>query len=137
MKDFRSIEEQHGVEEPGYEPPTSPHRWHDNWTVRLGIVALLVIIGIAWHAGTFDHLLYNVGLNAKPCARNGFGAVFCGKELEERRQQAEEIREHVTTVEHESSEAAAKIKREAEEEQAQLRKQSEEADRQYSPVEGG
>jgi len=48
------------------------------------VVVILAVIGIgkAWSVGTFDNFLWRVGLNAKPCATNGFGATFCGDDLE-------------------------------------------------------
>ena len=46
------------------------------------VIAILLVLG-AWTQGTFDHLLVNVGLQYNDCARNGFGATFCGDELEE------------------------------------------------------
>jgi hypothetical protein len=36
-------------------------------------LAVIAIIGL-WARGTFDHALVNIGLNAKECARNGFGS---------------------------------------------------------------
>jgi hypothetical protein len=66
--------------------PTTPskRRWGRTATVAAGVaIAILVLL---WRAGTFDHALVNVGLNAKECARNGFGATFCGKELTEYRE---------------------------------------------------
>ena len=52
--------------------------------VRLGFLSLL-LIGIlvgAWQQGTFDKALHHVGLNARDCATNAFGATFCGDDLE-------------------------------------------------------
>ena len=45
------------------------------------LVTLVLIVLFAWTRGTFDHLLVNAGLNYNDCARNGFGATFCGDEL--------------------------------------------------------
>lgn len=57
------------------------------WTERrIGATVLVVILLVLWRLGTFDHLLVNVGLNAKECAHNGFGATYCGKELTEYRE---------------------------------------------------
>ena len=45
---------------------------------------LAIVIGLlvgSYFTGRLDHALYSVGLNFKQCARNGFGAVFCGSEL--------------------------------------------------------
>ncbi len=128
---FDSIEDRHGVNEPGYQPPTEAfsedepepkrpvrqavrvrnplvaeqrrarrrerlHRIEDSaeklWR-QLLIAVALTIIYLAWHAGTFDRVLYDIGLNAKECAPNGFGAVFCGKELDEYRERISPRRE--------------------------------------------
>lgn len=51
-------------------------------------VAILICVGVLlgmWQHGMFDHALVNVGLNAKDCATNGFGARFCGDELDDYR----------------------------------------------------
>jgi hypothetical protein len=71
------------------EPPGLPPRWHRRRLVRVLAVAVVIVLVVAWRSGTFDHVLYNVGLNAKPCARNGFGATFCGQELTEYRKDLE------------------------------------------------
>lgn len=55
-------------------------------------LAILVLIAL-WRGGTFDHALYPIGLNAKECARNGFGAVFCGEELTEYRTRLQDAKE--------------------------------------------
>lgn len=59
---------------------------------------LLVVWALAvgaWGAGTFDHALAPLGLNAQDCARNGFGATFCGDALDRyRRDVALPAREH-------------------------------------------
>lgn len=54
----------------------------------IAVVIILAIVG--WRAGTFDKALVNVGLNAKPCATNGFGATFCGDDLDAYRDQVVE-----------------------------------------------
>jgi hypothetical protein len=46
------------------------------------IFAFLWLGGI-WTNGTFDYALVNLHLNFNECARNGFGATFCGPDLEE------------------------------------------------------
>lgn len=48
--------------------------------IGLGLFILLVV---SWAGGTFDKALVNVGLNAKPCIRNVFGATFCGDEAKQ------------------------------------------------------
>jgi hypothetical protein len=37
-----------------------------------------VLVFVGWRAGTFDSALVHVGLNAKPCVKNAYGATFCG-----------------------------------------------------------
>lgn len=57
--------------------------------VRLGFAGLLVVgllVG-AWSNGWFDRALHHVGLNAKDCATNAFGATFCGGDLDAYRRQ--------------------------------------------------
>ena len=48
----------------------------------------MAIVGVIllWSTGMFDQGLYKFGLNAHECAQNGFGAVFCGDELQEYQQ---------------------------------------------------
>jgi hypothetical protein len=53
------------------------------------VIAVLIALVVAWRAGTFDHVLYKVGLNAKPCARTGFRGTLCGRELTEYREDLE------------------------------------------------
>jgi FlaG/FlaF family flagellin (archaellin) len=78
------------------------HRhWHERRLVLVAITVVLVALFAAWHAGTFDHVLYNVGLNAKPCARNGYGAVFCGAELEEYNHRVEGVRHNLEVTQQE------------------------------------
>jgi hypothetical protein len=62
---------------------------------RLVVILVLVALGVAYAAGTFDRLLVNVGLQAHECARNGFGATFCGKELDEYRQRVNGIEQRL------------------------------------------
>ncbi len=125
---FGRIEDKHGIDEPAYTPPADdpdlqpessperPDRWHERLSWRLLIILALVFVFAGWRAGTFDHLLFNVGLNAKPCARNGFGAVFCGKELEERQAQQE-------TAQREGKEAGEKLEREGREAEAKAQEE--------------
>ncbi len=51
------------------------------WKVTLLVV--VVIVGVMYFSGRLDYALYNVGLNFNTCARNGFGATFCGADLTE------------------------------------------------------
>jgi hypothetical protein len=55
-----------------------------------GVLAL--VIGLYLH-GTFDRALYGAGLNHHECARNGFGATFCGRELDEYRERTRPLTE--------------------------------------------
>jgi len=52
--------------------------------LRLGFASLFIIglLVAAWQSGMFDKALHNVGLNAKDCATNAFGATFCGDDLD-------------------------------------------------------
>jgi len=122
-----SIESKHGVDEPGYEPPEAPEdedyeeyeeprRWYQFTSFRVAVGLILIVLFLAWHAGTFDHLLYNVGLNAKPCARNGFGATFCGEELTE-------YNERLENAKREGNEASEKIERESQETEAKAQRE--------------
>jgi hypothetical protein len=69
----------------------------------VGVVALLIA---GYVSGQFDHPLYSVGLNFNECARNGFGATFCGSELDEYRERIDRAKVH-------GEEAVGKIKEEA------------------------
>jgi len=46
------------------------------------IVAIFCVLLFAWTRGTFDNFLWRVHLNYTTCGTNGFGATFCGKDLE-------------------------------------------------------
>lgn len=139
MLKLKSIESRYGIGEPDYDPPAdppvvvSPHepiRWREQLRRlgrRLVALAIVAVLIIAWQAGTFDHILVNVGLNAEPCARNGFGAVFCGKELEERQAQQEQAKQEGDAAEEKAQQAAEASKREGEELQAKIRRESQEA----------
>ena len=48
---------------------------------RLVVLSLVAIVAALYLSGRLDHALYPVGLNYHTCARNGFGATFCGSEL--------------------------------------------------------
>lgn len=51
--------------------------------VRRVIVGLGVAVAILYFTGSLDKMLAPVGLNFRDCATNGFGATFCGDDLEE------------------------------------------------------
>jgi hypothetical protein len=121
---FGRIEDKHGVGEPGYEPPVpppekpepppaGPKRWHERWSWRILIVLIVFVLFAGWRAGTFDHALVNVGLNAKPCARNGLGATFCGQELTEYRERLAHSKEEGEAASRKIEEAASKAQRES------------------------
>ena len=61
-----------------------------NWPARIG-VGLVILLGSLWISGGLDHTLYPLGMNKNECARNAFGAVFCGEELEQYRLQLEPV----------------------------------------------
>lgn len=131
----RSIEEKHGVERPGPPSgPATPKRWHERWSWRLLILLVLVFLFAAWHAGTFDHALYNVGLNAKPCARNGFGAVFCGQELTEYDEHIAQGKREGEAAGRKIEEAGEKAQREGESIEREAQRHTEEAE--HAPESG-
>jgi hypothetical protein len=74
-------------------------------------LAIAVLIGFYLH-GSFDRALSGIGLNHHECARNGFGATFCGKELDQYRQRIRAVKE---TAAHAVQEGQQTIKRETEE----------------------
>ena len=61
---------------------------------KVTLVVAVVLVALLWHQGTFDYALLNVGLNAKPCGRNGFGATLCGEDLERYNREAAEPAQH-------------------------------------------
>ncbi len=65
--------------------------------ILLGIgVVVAILLGLYFN-GNLDRTLYPVGLNFHECARNGFGATFCGNELDEYRAKVQRVKE---TTEH-------------------------------------
>jgi hypothetical protein len=73
---------------------SSSRLWRRHWWKVAIVVVVLVSM---WSRGTFDHVLVNVGLNAKECARNGFGATLCGKELDVYRERLQSIEQQATS----------------------------------------
>jgi len=68
------------------------------------VTALVLVLLIGGYvSGTFDHVLYNVGLNYKECARNGFGATFCGDELDQYRERVQGLQTEPREVMREAS----------------------------------
>jgi hypothetical protein len=78
---------------------------------RLGSVLIVVALIALWRLGTFDTLLMNAGLNAKPCGLTALGTTVCGKgyealhNVQAAREKGEEAaREHEATKESEAAE---------------------------------
>lgn len=57
---------------------------------RVAVAVVVLALLALWRAGTFDQALVRVGLNAQECARNAFGATFCGDELRDYRRRVVE-----------------------------------------------
>jgi hypothetical protein len=73
-----------------------------NWKrTILACVAVVLLAGFYIH-GSFDRVLYPVGLNAHECARNGLGATFCGEELEQYRAKVEGVKRELAATEQKS-----------------------------------
>ena len=55
----------------------------ENFRKRLTVGGLLVVLAVMalWFTGSLDGPLSSVGLNKNDCAKNGFGATFCGDDL--------------------------------------------------------
>jgi hypothetical protein len=88
------------------------------------VLAVLALIGL-YARGTFDHLLYNVGLNAHECARNGFGATFCGHELDEYRAKIERVKQEGEAAQAKIKEESARRENEAQAEAQRIKEASE------------
>jgi hypothetical protein len=135
-KGLQGIEERRSVDDPDYTPavdeaadfpstpetPVSNKKWHQKASWRLLIVAVVLLLFAGWNAGAFDHALVNVGLNAKECARNGFGATFCGQELVEYRERTERAKQDA----EETSRRLEETERKSEEE---VKRETERAER--------
>lgn len=94
----------------------------DSRTRGASIVGIAVVIALlfAYVGGTFDRALAPLGLNWGECATNGFGATFCGDDLDDYRQQvAEPAQEAQGEIE--------RLGREAEAEERGLRRAEEAA----------
>lgn len=65
----------------------------------IGPVGIIIAaLAILYFTGHLDRPLYTVGLNYHECARNGLGATFCGKELDEYRARVQGITENANKV---------------------------------------
>lgn len=84
----------------GASAPPSPAK--RKWPIAVTALVLVLLIG-GYVSGTFDHVLYNVGLNYKECARNGFGATFCGDELDQYRERVQGLQTEPREVMREAS----------------------------------
>lgn len=87
-------------------------------TVPVGLV-IAVLIGL-YVSGHFDRPLYSIGLNIHECARNGLGATFCGKELDEYRARTEKVKESIAHTQ-ETTEATEKSAEESIQSEANAR----------------
>lgn len=64
---------------------------------RTLIGAVVGVVLFLYATGRLDHALYPVGLNLHECARNGYGAVFCGDELTHYRETVSEPAERAAS----------------------------------------
>jgi hypothetical protein len=87
-----------------------------HWKVLVVLAAVVTL----WAAGIFDHVLVNVGLNAKECGRNLFGTTYCGQELTD-------YNEHLAEVQRKLKTEAASARRESEAALGKLKHEGEEA----------
>lgn len=68
--------------------------------MRKGIVIVVVaVVAAMYFSGRLDYALYNVGLNFHQCARNGFGATFCGSDLTAYQQRLRGVQQSVQQAE--------------------------------------
>jgi hypothetical protein len=91
--------------------------------ILIGVgVVVAILLGLYFN-GNLDRTLYPLRLNLHECARNGFGATFCGNELDEYRARIERVKESVThtkeNLETSEREAGAKAKEAARESEQQ------------------
>lgn len=95
------------ADSPEDESPTAnARRRRGKWTGAALVVT--VVVGWLYLHGTFDRALYSAGLNWNECASNGFGATFCGDDLDRYRERVvEPAREAEAELEQLQREAAA------------------------------
>jgi hypothetical protein len=90
---------------PAMVETSSSRFWRRHWWKVAIVIVVLVSL---WSRGTFDHLLVNAGLNAKTCARNGFGATLCGKELDVYRDRLQNVEQQAASEREQAEEEARK-----------------------------
>ncbi len=78
-----------GDEPHAEQKPKQHRRISDNTGRNIVAVIAAIVVALLYFGGTFDRALVNVGLNAKPCYQNGFGAVFCGADYDDYRARME------------------------------------------------
>ncbi len=61
-------------------------------------LTVLTVIVVLYFYGTFDHLLYHVGLQAHDCIKNGFGTVYCGQEATEYKEHIQAVKENLERI---------------------------------------
>jgi hypothetical protein len=96
--------------------------------IGVGLVVAL-LLGLYFN-GNLDRTLYPVGLNFHECARNGFGATFCGSELDQYRAKVQRVKEageeaqrKISAIQAEGKQRQESLEqREAEEKAARHRK---------------
>jgi Skp family chaperone for outer membrane proteins len=93
-----------------------------------GALLIVAVVALYFH-GNLDRPLYNIGLNYHECARNGLGASFCGKELDEYRERINKAKHEGEEKQHELEAEEAKSKEEAQETEARIKVESEESQR--------
>jgi hypothetical protein len=99
------------------EDATTPSRRKASRTT-LPLVGVLVAAFLAlYFHGNLDRVFYPVGLNFNECARNGLGATFCGKELDEYRARLERVKAEGEAAQAKIKEESARRQQESEAEE--------------------
>lgn len=61
-------------------------------SMRTFVAAILMVLLFGLYMnGNLDHTLFPLHMNKNECARNGYGAVFCGDELTQYRQNLDSV----------------------------------------------
>jgi hypothetical protein len=91
LEDLRTLSRS-GVREDAPEAPSPApsERPIRPQTIRRLVGALVGLLIVLYLTGRLDHALYPIGLNLHECGRNGYGAVYCGDELDHYRANVEE-----------------------------------------------